>query len=258
MNRSRLIFCALVLVLAGTSLASAQSSDFQVWGDVSLNWLKQGRVSWALDLEPKVLVVAPEGDPKWREFDVTPAVEFAAKNWLDLTGELGTSYTRQTDGLNTLEVTPRVGFRFHFLSRALPTVASLGAMLFERPPKRRAVLRDLVRVEGRNLFYSDDTPTSSTIRFRNRLEFQFPLNRVSVAEDGSLSMLTDWEWYIPLGDPEERFASQQRIRIGLAFRHSFGWRTEVLYVWTRSRNTIDEPYSTSDNALSITLKRFFK
>jgi hypothetical protein len=31
-----------------------------------------------------------------------------------------------------------------------------------------------------------------------------------------------------------------------------------MYVWTKSRNTIDEPFSTSDNAISITVRRFYK
>ena len=166
------------------------------------------------------------------------------------------SRTRQTDGLNTFEVTPRVGLRFHLLSRGIRTVALLDR-LRDRPPKRRLVVRDWVRVEQRNFFYNDGTPTSSTGRLRNRLEFQFPLNRASVTDDGSRTLLADWEWFVLGTELEERFASHQRIRTGFALRHSYEWRTELVYMWNRSRNTTGEPFSTSDNIFSLTVKRTF-
>ena len=56
------------------------------------------------------------------------------------------------------------------------------------------------------------------MRFRNRLEFQVPLNREKVSDDGARYLLADWEWFIPLSDPAERFASRQRVRAGLGYR----------------------------------------
>jgi len=38
----------------------------------------------------------------------------------------------------------------------------------------------------------------------------------------------------------------------------YTWRAELVYVWTKSRNTIDEPFTTSDNAISFTVRRFYK
>ena len=128
----------------------------------------------------------------------------------------------------------------------------------ELPPTRRVILRDRLLVEQRNLFYNQDEPTSSTLRVRNRVEFQLALNRPKVTDDGSRTLLADWEWFLPLDDPAERFASRQRIRSGLAFRRNFTWRSELVYVWTRSRDTTDELFSTSDNAISFTVRRFFK
>ena len=99
--------------------------------------------------------------------------------------------------------------------------------------------------------------SSSSVRFRNRLELLAPLNREKLSDDGARYFLADWEWFIPLDDPDERFASKQRIRAGFGYRHSFAWRFEVLYIWTRSKNTIEEGYSTSDNIIDIRIKRVF-
>ena len=42
---------------------------------------------------------------------------------------------------------------------------------------------------------------------------------------------------------------------GLGCRRSFSWRFEALYIWTRSRDTTDEGFSTDDNSIDIRVKR---
>ena len=36
---------------------------------------------------------------------------------------------------------------------------------------------------------------------------------------------------------------------------TFAWRFEALYIWNRSRNTIDEGFTTSDNIIDFRVKR---
>ena len=247
------------LLLSSMGRPAAAQTNLQLWGDLSLNWLRSDRLAYALDLEPQALVAnTDEGATGWWTFGVTPNVEYSAKSWLDVIGELGTGITHQTDGLSSFELTPRAGLRFHVFSRDVPHVIGRRLDLVELPPSRRLILRDRMFVEQRNLFYNQDEPTSSTLRLRNRIELQLALNRPKVTDDGSRTLLADWEWFLPLDDPAERFASRQRIRSGLAFRHSFAWRSELIYIWTRSRDTTDEAFSTSDNAISFTVRRFFK
>jgi hypothetical protein len=254
----RLTILVSLCALLASSRAAAQT-NLQIWGDVSLNWLRTERLAYALDLEPQAVAANTEKDAAgWWTFAMTPNVEYSAKKWLDLIGEVGTGYTHQTDGLESFEFTPRAGLRFYLFSRDVPRVIGGRLAAVERPPTRRLVVRDRLLVEQRNFFYNNGDPTSSTVRVRNRVEFQVALNRAKVTDDGARTLLADWEWFLPLDDPEERFASRQRIRAGLAFRRSFTWRAELLYVWTRSRNTIDEPFSTSDNAISFTVRRFYK
>lgn len=246
---------AALLLVALTPLDARAQTNMQLWGNVTIDWMRTDRLTYELDFEPKVLVAAPEGEPAWRNLDLTPNVEYAAKRWLDLVAEGTVGYTKQTDDVNTWEVTPRAGLRVHLFSRDLPV---RGPHVLERPPSRRVVVRDLLRVESRNFFYTGaGSGSDSSVRFRNRLELLVPLNKPRLTDDGARYVLADWEWFIPLGEPEERFASRQRIRAGFGYRRNVQWRVQALYMWTRSRNTIEEGFKTADNIIDIQVKRVF-
>src|SRR5262249_54256215 len=150
------------------------------------------------------------------------------RNWLDATGELHLARTRQTDHQTSFEIAPRVGLQFHLLSDIRDE------LLKEKQPKRRLVLRNLLRLEWRNLYYSDDTPQSSTVRLRDRIELEFPFNRMRTTDDGAIYALSDAEWFWTYTDPAERFANKQRVRAGLGRRWSYAWRAEMMAVWDRS------------------------
>jgi Protein of unknown function (DUF2490) len=251
--------CGMLLVLGWLACAmpAFAQTNLQLWANVTFDWVKSDRLTYELDLEPKVLLAAPEGEPGWRNLDLTPNVEYSWKRWLDLVGEATVGRTFQTDDVTTFEVTPRVGVRFHVFSRDttpyLPKVR-------EAMPKRRVVLRDLLRVESRNFFYTGsgtEESFSSSVRFRNRIELQVPINKPSMTSDGAHYVLADWEYFMPLSEPEERFASKQRIRAGFGYRRNLAWRFEVLYMWTRSRDTIQEGFKTDDNIIDIRIKRVF-
>jgi hypothetical protein len=85
-----------------------------------------------------------------------------------------------------------------------------------------------------------------------------PLNRAKITDDGARYLLADWEWFIPVEDLSERFANKQRIRTGLGFRPNARWRVELIYAWTRSRQTIDEDFTTADNIFNVRIKRVFQ
>jgi hypothetical protein len=194
-----------------------------------------------------------ENQPDWAAIDVTPSLEYAITPWLDAVGELATGYTAQTDDLNSFELSPRAGAHFHLFSRDMRAPVPLP----DRPSRRRVVVRDLVRVESRNLFYTGDEASSFTWRFRNRLALQVPLTAENVTDDGARYVTADWEWFVPLGEPDERFASRQRIRAGVGYRRSARWSVEVLYIWGRSRDTSEEEFTTSDNIVNLRLRHAF-
>jgi len=223
--------------------------DLQLWTAFKFQWNKSHRMTLGVEAEPKVLVWAPASEPQWATLDVTPSVDYKWGPWLDAVGELMVGRTRQTDHLNSSELTPRVGFRFHLLSNLRNQVSR------ERLPKRRLVLRNFLRLEYRNLYYSTDEPDSHTLRLRNRLETLWPINRHKITDDGVTYLSADWEWFVPVDDPAERYASRQRTRTGVGYRRNAAWSFAALFVWNRSRNTVDEPFTTSDYAIDLAMKR---
>ncbi|HVH26902.1 MAG TPA: DUF2490 domain-containing protein [Vicinamibacterales bacterium] len=246
----RRYLCRFVLgaMLVATPSAAAQTTT-QLWANVTFSRVQSSTLMYEVDFEPKALVSRPPDEPDWANVDVTPAIEFSMVPWLDLVGELPIGFTTQTDEIDTTEVTVRGGARFHLFSR------QNRLLLKEKLPKRRLVIRDLFRAELRHFVYSNDQPAESTGRFRNRVELLFPLNRPNLADAGTIHLLTDWEWFIPLSDQQERFANRQRIRTGVGYRHDAAWRFALLYIWARSRDTTDEPFTTSENIVDFQVKR---
>lgn len=250
----RWIVCLTGPLLILIACPVTAQTNTQLWGNLTLDWVKSESLTYELDLEPKVLVSTPAGEPGWWNLDVTPNVEYAAKAWLDLIGEIATGYTRQADDVNSTEVSPRVGVRLHVFSRDRPR----RLQVFERPPRRRIVVRDRILVESRNIFFSGaGTGTDFTWRFRNRLEFLASLNKEKLTDDGARYLLADWEWFIPLDDPAARRANKQRIRAGFGYRHTTRWRFEVQYIWERLRDTNDEGFETTANIIDLRVKRVF-
>jgi hypothetical protein len=237
---------AMIVLLAPPARAQA---DTQVWGDLLLDRIKSQAWTFHLEIEPKGIVSKPADTPAWATIDVTPAAEFAPNRWFSLGGELHAGATKQSDDQNSTEITPRLGLRLHVLS------GLAGEFSRERRPKHRVVLSTLIRAEWRNLYYSDDTPQSSTFRVRDRIDTQISLNRPRTTDDGAVYATSDVEFFWTHKDPPERFASKERIRAGLGYRHSLAWRFEALYVWDRSRDSADQGFTTAHNAIDIRVRR---
>ncbi len=69
------------LLLCAALPAEAQE-DTQLWGEFKLSWIKTRHLTYGLDVEPKVLLTKPEGDPGWVTLDLTPSVEYTVVNGL--------------------------------------------------------------------------------------------------------------------------------------------------------------------------------
>ena len=144
---------AVVVGALGVPRESRAQADLQAWGNLTFDWIKSHRVTLGLKVEPKVLVSDSDDEPGWATVDVTPSFEYARGEWFDMVGELMVGRTSQTDDLDSTELTPRLGLRLHVLSNLRQELVK------ERRPLRRLVLRDLLRLEWRNLYYPLTRPT---------------------------------------------------------------------------------------------------
>lgn len=237
------------LLLLQTALGASAQSNTQLWSEVRLDWIKSRDVTYSVTIEPKIIVTAPADDPWWATLDVTPSVEYTHGQWIDVLGELMVGRTKQTDDLNSTELTPRVGVRLHLLSNLEHDLVK------EKVSRRRLVVRDLLRLEWRNLYYSTDKPDASTVRLRNRIELLYPITRARITDAGAVYLSSDAEWFWPADDPDERFANKQRLRAGFGYRRSRAWRFEALVLADRSRDAADNGFTAVDYALDIKVRR---
>jgi hypothetical protein len=221
----------------------------QLWGDLLLRWPQSDIVALDLDLRPKGQI---SGGEPWRELWLRGRAFYYPSAWADAIGELVFSLTRQTEDLTSSTVSVRVGSRLHVLSQ----IARMQG--FERVSSTRHHLTALMRLEFRTFNYSDDRLSSNDWRFRLRPEFKIAFNRPSLSDDQTLFGVTDYEWFIPLGDEAaERFATRGRFRVGLGYRFDYTWRLELYYIRDSSRDRTEEELTNDANIVNLKLKIFF-
>ena len=197
------------------------------------------------------------GDP-WRYLYGTGLVEYYPSPWVDLTGELVTGLNRQNEDLKSFETTVRLGFRLHLI-RQIYNSPFIKQIRPERISDQRFSVAFLSRLERRNFSYYGDRSSESDVRWRNRLEFKFALNKASLAEDGVWYLITDSESFTPLGndDVSESFSTKFRVRLGLGYRRNYTWRFDALLIRDNARDTVEEEFKTDAFILDLRVMRFF-
>jgi hypothetical protein len=131
-------------------------------------------------------------------------------------------------------------------------------MLPGRRPLGRVGISNLSRFEWRNLWYSDDTPSSHETRFRNRTELKVGLNHGELSRDRTLYLTADYEFFVPLSDDvPERFATKRRIRVGLGYRRDSRWRFEILFIRDGTRTTDENNFAPAANIVDLRVKVLF-
>jgi hypothetical protein len=243
--------CAMCLASWALRALPAVAGDLetQAWANFTMGLNRSEKVYLELDLEPKVLI---NGDPAWRNLDLTPAIEYYPNTWMDVTGEVTVGSTLQTDDLRTNELTFRAGARLYLFQNMRERFDS------EHTWPRRFSLATLFRVEERNFTYSDETPTKHEVRFRVRVELKAPINHASMNEDRTFYFLGDAEAFMPVGEEvEERFATKYRARVGLGYRINARQRVDLLYMLDRTRNTLEETPTDSAQILDLRYRVVF-
>ena len=248
--------CALTLVILGwASTAAAQTGE--VWGNLTVDWLASERLVYTFDVEPKVQVTSVTTPSRFANVDMWSTLEYAVAGWLDAHGEFLTGFTNEQDGSNSTEITERLGARLHLLSRLLQEREARRGAEREAQPRRRGTIATLLRFEHRDLL-KNDAPTTSSWRFRARMELAYPLNRPKLTANGTLYLTSDTELFVPVSnDPQQHQVNQWRLRNGVGYRVSFNTRFEALYIWTTKRNSETGQFATDSQAFDFRVKMAF-
>ena len=248
------LFAILCAVPAAPALAQATG---QAWGNATIDWLTTNRLQYEMDIEPKAQFLVHDGQPTWASVDVTPQVAYAVAPWIDVIGELDAAYQAQSDDINSVSLTPRIGAELHVLDRILQRERGRGRDN-EKLPRRRLVVSSLVRVEHADTVYTANHPAKSTWRARDRVGFTYPLNRSRVSDDGALYAVSDGELFMPVHDHAANgFVNQLRLRAGVGYRRTFGWRYEALYIWNGERAAHTGAMAVTSHALDLRIRREF-
>jgi hypothetical protein len=194
--------------------------------------------SWNVELAAAYTTALEE--PRWKAlaFQLTP--EYALSPRIDLMASVLYESTLQYEMLSTRELREMIGTRIHLT------------------PFSRVLVRLLVRLEQRNLYYLETDEVQQSTRSRLRLESQIPLNKPTMfAGDKLWYLLVDAEVFGAVDQQvDERFANKFRFRLGAGYRLNYAWRFEFVYTLQTSRNTIAGDFDTMDNIFRFRVKTF--
>jgi len=229
---------------------SQESVSQQLWGNAVFGIPKGKHLYLEIDVEPKKQI---SGMDSWGNLDVTPLIEYYPNSWIDLTGEMTVGYTNQSTAVNTLELTPRLGIRFHLFENVWQYFETS-----ERIPLSRLTLATFIRLEVRNFWYSIDYDSEHENRLRLRIESKIAINHEKLSDDNTIYLFTDAEYYVPFGeDISERFASKFRFRIGPGYRLTYANRFELLFIYDFARDTLYDNVDRDAIALDLRFKFYF-
>jgi hypothetical protein len=183
-----------------------------------------------------------EKDSKWFSFELNNDFHYNVVAPLDLIAGLHLNYTRQTDTTNiynNMELRPWLG------------------ALINVNPNAKIMVSNLLRYEQRFMFYVTSEDRQIASRIRNRLELTWSVNGPNFYRDRLWYITLDAEYFWPLNEnPDERFANQAQLRLGLGYRLSYRWRFMVRFIEQFSRNTIDEDFKSSNLIFNLRVHFF--
>lgn len=219
--------------------ANAQT-PFQLWGSGTITWLTSDRVHMRVVVQERDQLT-PDNQTKFFSTSATPRFLYVVAPWIDALAEINFTRKDQSNDVDTVTVSPRIGVQLHILSRLLGG----GATSREHAPRQRFDFRTLLRLEDQRQSTNTDSATTSTWIFRDRWTVAYPLNRPKTTSDGAVYLTNDIEGFVTL---DGGFINQLRTRTGVGYRLNFPWKFEWLYVWDGQRSSPSESLSTSYNA----------
>jgi hypothetical protein len=230
----------IILVVAAVAFSSRAAAQDDVTEQLWFEYMLEYPFANSFNLENSFTYSTLLGEPKWRAFDYSPSLEWSITQHIDLIGQAVFSYTAQTESYNTFEVRPILGTKLYFT------------------PNRRIQTRLLIRMEQRNFKNLDDGEWTHTFRPRIRAEIIAPINRKTIYEDKMWYGIVDGEALFTNDDINERFANKFRLRLGVGYRLSYGYRFEFIFMSQDSRTGTDEDLTTSDNIFRFRVKHYLR
>ena len=157
----------------------------------------------------------------------------------DLISEVPIGQTSQKEGVNSFEISPMVGARYHLSQN------------------HKIDARFLLRYQVRNFHQIEADNWEVSNRTRLRAEVYWSINGPNLFTDKLWYAFTDYEEFFVLDQQvEERYANLRRARLGIGYRLSYSHRFDLSYTMQSSRNEIGGDFSSIDNVIQLKYKWF--
>jgi Protein of unknown function (DUF2490) len=239
MSIPRLILTVLLfMTVCQPELSLGQDMNIELWAD----YFGYHRLGYKWDYEGNAGVNKLITAGGWWDFYFANTFTNQRISWLPVDGALELHYTYDPLLSDVIEIRPFIEPRliWQTYGKLRPYYPALGT-----------------RLETRFLYYSKTKDFEKKSRFRLRATTKVPLNsEIITAKTYFLSFL--FEYFINIdGEAVERFASINRIMIGIGYAYSMNLRFEFMYYNRRSRNTIDEPFQSTDHMFQFLVRQYF-
>jgi hypothetical protein len=233
------IFIQFLVLVTFCSIQKGYSQNTQVWIDGFV--YKEFGKSWEYEANPGYnKLLAPQG---WTDVYFCNTASWQVNKWYMAEGSLELHYTFDQVNENSIEVRPWVGQKFSYPK-------FINAIHLDKP-------FFYVRLDQRFLWYPESDVSETKTRFRPRIGGKFILNNTTLK---SKTYYIPWfvESFINLnGEASERYASRNRIFLGLGYVFNPKWRLELDYISQRARNTFKDQFVKSDNIIWLQLKYYW-
>jgi hypothetical protein len=214
---------SMSLLIGSWSIGFAQQEEvtIQTWYSFSLN--KNFATNFMFYTNPEYYEMI-QGEDKWGQVAWTTGVEYYPNNTFDLYTDIFSTYTQQASGINTMEIRPRLGARWHIVKL-----------------ERKVPVNLQVLYEFRNQYDIDSSKWSTSHRFRLRPEARISLNRENILQDKNISLRIYGEFFMNVDKAiEERFWNSRQIGMGLYYRHNGRRRYELRYIQQEAKNSLEQ------------------
>lgn len=229
--------CLLLLLMGESSSSLYAQQDEQLWLEVQTSYPFANQYLLENTTTYQTLL-SKEG--KWRSLAISPTFEYTFSPRLDLLSEIGISYTKQQEAVNSFEIAPMVGGRFHITQG------------------KRVDVRFVWRYQVRAFKEIEANDWEISNRTRLRGEFFYSINGPNLFADKLWYAFADYEEFVVLDQQlDERYANRRRIRMGLGYRLSYRHRFDLGYTIQSSRNEIEGEFVSTDNVIQLKYKWFF-
>lgn len=239
-----------LFILIPIGLCAQSTSDWQWWNNVVVGSNISNKVYAHADFRHRQGM--GKGNDSWSTSGVLLRGEYALSKLFTPSFEALFQHSKQSELVKNHEYTQRLGLKLNIFRN--------GVNLFKlskglEGSSARLELTNLTRFEHRLFTYTTDEYSESYWRLRNRTQVKWALNRESLLEYKLLLLDANVELFLPLStEPQEKYLSKVRFRVGPEYKYSARWRFRLLYAFDHSGNGFSKGSNIESQMISLRIK----